>query len=97
MDGHDQPEVLHAAETALRALADGRAPDAHRALRRLDDLDRVGMFTDFREVVETAVGHVEAGNPIPPMTWDLIAQAAGPGPLSILVEDLKAEAGIPLD
>ncbi len=96
MDGKKQRKALTAAEAALRALAEGRPDDARRAARKVLELDQVGMFTDFHEIVDTAAGHLDAGVPIPPMTWDLIGQAAGPGPLSILVEELKRSAGEPV-
>lgn len=94
VDGKKQRRAHSAAERAIRALADGDPVTARRAARKALDLDQVGMFPHFVEAVHAAAGHLDAGEPVPPMAWDLVAQAAGPGPLSILVEELKAEGGI---
>lgn len=88
MDGQKQRNALTAAETTLRALAEGSVQRAQLNAGKAADLDQLGLFGALPAAVAAAVATIEAGTPLAAADWDGLRSAVPPGPLHALIESL---------
>lgn len=87
-DGKKQRNALTGAEQALRALADGNGDRAAKNAAKAADLDQIGIFVEFPEAVEAAVGDLVDGQ-VSEESWDRLSAVVGPGPLSFLIDEVR--------
>jgi uncharacterized membrane protein len=88
-DGKKQRNALTAAENALRALAAANADRATANARRAAELDQIGAYAGFADVVVAVAGELDESGPTAEQ-WDTIVSELGPGPLAFLVEELRS-------
>ena len=88
-DGHQQRKALTAIESAVGALGKGDADTARRAAGRAADLDQIGVYTAVPDAIDQILTHSEAGTTAPEELWDALGTAAGPGPGSAVVDQLR--------
>ncbi len=84
-DGKKQRNALTAAENALRALAGGNVGRAKTNATRAAELDQLGVYGGFADVVE----RIAQEAPPTEAQWDAIAAAVEPGPLTFLIDELR--------
>ncbi len=89
-DGQKQRRALNAAEQTLRALAEGNAAQARKAAAKAAELDQIGLYTDFARAVVPLVEQLEGGRPVDDAGWTSLVDTLGIGPLSGLVDELRA-------
>jgi len=89
MDGHLQRQALTAAERAIEALARKDAAGARMAVETAVEKDQVGLFSALADAVHLAATELEERGEIGESTWDMLADAVGPGPLLGLVEESR--------
>lgn len=89
MDGQAQRQALTAAERALEALGRKDAGGARSAVATAVERDQIGLFAALADAVYLAASELESDNEITPATWDVLADAVGPGPLQGVVEQIR--------
>jgi hypothetical protein len=90
LDGQSQRQALTAAERAIEALGRGDASAARSAVDTAVEKDQVGLFAALADAVHLAATQLEADGALTGATWDLLADAVGPGPLQGLVESVRS-------
>lgn len=90
MDGQRQRRAYTAAERAVRALGSGDPVGARRAAATAEELDQIGLYAAFRQLVDRSAGLLAAGAPVPEELWSAMRDAAGPGPLSALIDSVAS-------
>ncbi len=89
MDGQAQRQALTAAERAIEALGRGEPAAARSAVATAVERDQVGLFARLADAVYLAASELENEGEISPATWNVVADAVGPGPLQGLVEQVR--------
>lgn len=89
MDGQSQRQALTAAERALEALGRKDAAGARSAVATAVEKDQIGLFAALADAVYLAASELESDDEIAPATWDVLADAVGPGPLQGVVEQIR--------
>lgn len=89
MDGQAQRQALTAAERAIEALGRGETAAARSAVATAVERDQVGLFARLADAVYLAASEMENDGEISPATWNVVADAVGPGPLQGLVEQVR--------
>ena len=89
-DGQKQRRALNAAEQALRALADGSAAQARQAASKAAELDQIGLYSEFATAVVPLAEQLESGRAVDDAGWTSLVETLGIGPLSGLVDELRA-------
>ena len=89
MDGQAQRQALTAAERALEALGRKDSAGARSAVATAVEKDQVGLFAALADAVYLAASQLEADDEISASTWDVLADAVGPGPLQGVVEQMR--------
>lgn len=88
-DGHQQRKALTALERSVNALASDDFETANRAAGRAADLDQIGVYTDVPDAVSSIADLRAAGQPVPDEAWNALLTAVGPGPVAIVVEQIR--------
>ena len=91
MDGHRQRQALNAAERAIEALGHKDGAGARMAIASALERDQAGLYEAMADAVQLAATQLEVDGEITPATWDILADAVGPGPLQGLVEAVRGE------
>ena len=89
MDGQAQRQALTAAERALEALGRKDSAGARSAVATAVEKDQVGLFAALADAVYLAASQLETEDEISASTWDVLADAVGPGPLQGVVEQMR--------
>ena len=89
MDGQAQRQALTAAERALEALGRKDSAGARSAVATAVEKDQVGLFAALADAVYLAASQLETDDEISASTWDVLADAVGPGPLQGVVEQMR--------
>mgnify|MGYP001812147733 FL=1 len=89
-DGLKQRQALTAAEQALRALGAGSASKARSRAAKAVELDQIGVYDGFVAAVEPLAADLDSGRDISDTGWDDLATTLGMGPLSALIDELRA-------
>lgn len=89
MDGQAQRQALTAAERAIEALGRKDSAGARSAVATAVEKDQVGLFAALADAVYLASSELEADDEISASTWDVLADAVGPGPLQGVVEQIR--------
>ena len=89
-DGQQQRRALTAAEQALRALGAGNGANARKAAAKASDLDQVGLYSGLAAAVAPLADRLDRGEAIDAAGWDALVEALGLGPLSGLIDELRA-------
>lgn len=90
-DGQKQRSALTAAEQALRALGSGDGAKAQQRAAKAAELDQIGIYRDFAGEVKAIATGLEAGAAVDDAGWDRLSATLGLGPLSGLIDELRAE------
>jgi hypothetical protein len=88
LDGQRQRRAFDAAELAIVALGERNPGGARRAAARAEELDQLGLYVAFRQLVDRAAADLQAGGEVTPRLWTALGDAVGPGPLRTMIEDL---------
>lgn len=88
-DGQKQRNALNAAESALRALSEGKADQARKAAARAAELDQIGVYVDFANAVVPLADGLDDGVAVDDAGWNTLVDTLGLGPLSGLVDELR--------
>ncbi len=89
-DGQLQRQALTAAERSLEALGRGEPGAARTAVAQAVERDQVGAYVGLADAVDVAASELESGNKISESTWNMLADAVGPGPLAALVDQFRS-------
>lgn len=89
MDGQAQRQALTAAERAIEALGRKDPAAARSAVATAVERDQIGLFASLADAVYLAASELENDGEITQATWNVIADAVGPGPLQGLVEQVR--------
>ena len=89
MDGQAQRQALTAAERALEALGRKDSAGARGAVATAVEKDQVGLFAALADAVFLAASELETDDEISASTWDVLADAVGPGPLQGVVDQIR--------
>ena len=89
MDGQAQRQALTAAERAIEALGRKDPAGARSAVATAVERDQIGLFASLADAVYLAASELETDGEIAPSTWNVVADAVGPGPLQGLVEQVR--------
>jgi hypothetical protein len=89
MDGQLQRQALSAAERAIEALGRKDPGAARMAVATAVERDQAGLFASLADAVHMAASELENRGELSEATWNVLADAVGPGPLQGLVESLR--------
>jgi hypothetical protein len=89
VDGHLQRQALTAAERAIEALGRRDHAAARTAIATAVEKDQVGLFAALADAIQLAASELEHGGELSESTWNVLADAVGPGPLQGLVESVR--------
>lgn len=89
MEGPNQRQALTAAERAIEALGRSDLAGARTAAARAAELDQTGLFGALVDAVELAASDLDSNGAIKETTWNVLADAVGPGPIAGLIEAVR--------
>jgi hypothetical protein len=93
MDGQRQRRAFTAAGRAVTALGESDPAGARRAAATAEELDQLGLYAAFRQLVDRSAADIERGEPVSDEVWSAMRDAVGPGPLAAQIASLSEGSG----